>query len=84
MEPVAREQFVLEQSKNHTQFKISESGLVVDADKPYLGASPDGIVFCSCHGKAASEIKCPYNYKDSFDSWETDRDFPLEKKNRLQ
>lgn len=27
---------------------------------PHLGASPDGIVLCSCCGKGALEIKCPY------------------------
>ena len=27
---------------------------------PHLGASPDGIVECSCCGKGVLEIKCPY------------------------
>jgi len=27
-------------------FSNSSSGLVVNADEPYLGATPDGIVFC--------------------------------------
>ncbi len=83
MEPIARKQFILEQSEHHTEFKVSDSGLVVDADKPYLGASPDGIVCCSCHGKGVLEIKCPYNYKDGFFSWENDRDFPLQEKTLL-
>jgi len=29
---------------------------------PFLGASPDGIVYCSCHGKYLLEVKCPYRH----------------------
>eukprot|EP00794_Sanderia_malayensis_P006492 gene6492-7236_t len=79
MEPVARKQFILEQLKHHKEFKVCESGLVVASDQPYLGASPDGIVSCSCLGKGVLEIKCLYTYKDGFGSWENDKEIPIEK-----
>ena len=66
------------ESRNHSVFSISSFGLVVNADETYLGASPDGIVFCQCHGQGILEIKCPYKYKAGFDGFESDKDFPLE------
>ena len=30
----------------------------------HLGASPDGIVQCTCCGKGVLEIKCPYNARE--------------------
>ena len=34
--------------------------LFLSSAYPYLGASPDGIVSCSCCGVGCLEIKCPY------------------------
>ena len=34
--------------ENHKHFSVSQSGLVLHPDFPYLGASPDGIVKCDC------------------------------------
>ena len=35
---------------------------------PYIGASPDGLVCCSCCGEGVLEVKCPlcvkYNFPD--------------------
>ena len=31
-----------------------------------MGASPDGIVSCSCCGKGVLEVKCPHSVKESF------------------
>ena len=78
MESVAQHCFEEHESRNHSAFSISSSGLVVNADEPYLGASLDGIVFCQCHGQGILEIKCPYKYKAGFDGFESDKDFPLE------
>ena len=33
-------------------------------EKPYIGASPDGPMSCSCYGEAIVEIKCPYCIHD--------------------
>ena len=51
MEPMACDQFIVEQSRKHTNIKCCNSGLVIDAEIPYLGASPDGIVQRWCGGK---------------------------------
>jgi len=40
---------------------MEECGLFLDTDNPFIGASPDRIVSCSCHGKMCVEIKCPYS-----------------------
>jgi len=43
---------------------ISKAGLFVDSEKPYLGASPDGIIECTCCGRGSLEVKCPFSCKD--------------------
>ena len=48
----------------HQNCKLTESGLCVLKDKPYIGASPDGIMTCSYCGTTALEIKCPYSIWD--------------------
>ena len=57
MEPETRISFFSDESKNHENFTIYQSGLVIDADFPCLEASPDGIATCSCHGTGVVEIK---------------------------
>jgi len=42
---------------------VSNSGLVINPQWPYIGASPDGIVECDCCGKGVLEIKCPYSHR---------------------
>ena len=29
--------------------------------KPYIGASPDAVASCKCHGFCVAEKKCPFN-----------------------
>ena len=33
------------------------------AKYPVIGASPDGLVECSCNHKGLLEIKCPFTYR---------------------
>ena len=40
------------------------SGLVISPKFPFLGASPDGVVNCECHGCGLLEIKCSYKYRN--------------------
>ncbi len=80
MEPKAKQKFVLEQQPLHSNFEIEEVGLIVNAEIPCLGASPDGMVSCSCHGRGVLEIKCPYTYRERLDDWQQDRDFPIDEK----
>ncbi|XP_051985600.1 putative helicase mov-10-B.1 [Xyrauchen texanus] len=60
MEDTARKCYIEQMSKGHVNFSARLSGLVVHPDNLHLGASPDGIVSCSCCGKGTLEIKCPY------------------------
>jgi len=50
---------------HHDEFSVTDSGLVINSQWPYVGASPDGIVECKCHGKGVLEIKCPFCHKES-------------------
>ena len=45
----------------HRDVAISQPGLLVHRVKPYLRASPDALVFCSCHGTRLAEVKCPWS-----------------------
>ena len=58
------EVFMTEHTLHDTTFD-SKSGLVVSTERPFLGASPDGIIQCSCCGKGLLEIKCPYVLKEA-------------------
>ena len=43
----------------HLNFKLAPCGFFVDQQAPYLGASPDALVECSCCGCGVVEVKCP-------------------------
>jgi len=53
----------------HTDFKVTTTGIHVNATYLFLGASPDGLVECTCHGQGLVEIKCPYSYEKGLDGW---------------
>ena len=49
----------------HTNFSVSESGLHIYPGHPHLGATPDGLIECTCcEGKGVLEVKCPFCKKD--------------------
>ena len=56
-EQVAKEAYASYQKGKHKNFNMSDSGLFVSTDHPYLGASPDGLVSCECCGEWGCEIK---------------------------
>ena len=49
--------------KAHSHFSLLDSGLVLNPEWPFLGASPDGTVHCDCCGSGVVEIKCPYCHR---------------------
>ena len=51
-------------NQGHINLMIRDCGLFIDADRIYLGASPDLVVSCSCFGEELAEIKCPFTNKD--------------------
>jgi len=60
-ETSAIEKYCVESKNRHSDLIYTSSGLVLKPSYPYLGASPDGIVQCSCCGKGVLEVKCPYS-----------------------
>ena len=59
-EQQAREKYVKATKPSHNNLKISENGLFVNPQWPFIGASPDGIITCECCTRGVLEIKCPY------------------------
>ena len=60
-ESTARAEYKSLMLKKHKGFKLFESGLIICPTLPHLGASPDGIIECDCHGRGTIEIKCPFS-----------------------
>lgn len=54
-EKTALEQY--KQSSPHNQLSVFPSGFFISVDHPYFGASPDGLVCCTCCGTGILEIK---------------------------
>lgn len=62
-EDIARQQYGDGTIQNgHSNIKIKQVGLVICQERPYLAASPDGLLSCDCHGTGVLEIKCPYKH----------------------
>ena len=45
------------------KFQCSEIALVLMNEDPFIGASPDSDVDCSCCGNGLLEVKCPSSVK---------------------
>ncbi len=59
------EAIALEALKKHLKCDaVKTPGLYIHHEKPYLGASPDGIFDCKCHTNSLVTIKCPFKYKN--------------------
>lgn len=54
-----------EEATKHENFQCQRSGLHLSAAYPFVGASPDAIVSCSCCGRGVVEFKCPFLLKDA-------------------
>ena len=61
----ARHKYCEYMSKSHVNHSVDLSGVILNPDFPYLGASPDGIVNCLCCGVGCLEIKCSSRYRDN-------------------
>ncbi|KAK0141356.1 hypothetical protein N1851_021688 [Merluccius polli] len=83
-EPTARKCYTESMRERHQNFNVELCGLVVHPDNPHLGASPDGVANCSCCGRGAVEIKCPYKYRDGLKGSSDDTDFCLDKSFHLK
>ena len=58
-EEKARQQYQALMSTKHTNFSVKQCGLHINPQYPFLGATPDGTISCSCCGNGLLEIKCP-------------------------
>ena len=67
-------------SLKHTDVQIRQCGFFISNEHPFLGASPDGVMSCSCcSGLTVVEIKCPFCCRDkSFDEKAVEGSFCLE------
>ena len=43
---------------------VTKAGLIINEHYPYLAASPDGWIECSCCSKNVLKIKCPFSIRD--------------------
>lgn len=57
-EPKALRAYEVKASTGHTNVVVSRCGLFISKEFN-IGASPDGILKCDCHGTRLIEIKCP-------------------------
>lgn len=70
MEPIFRtaisasELYFKKLSSKHQELAVVESGLVINQKWPFLGASPDRIRFCKCHGKKLVECKSLFSKRN--------------------
>ena len=63
-ETEARQEYKYQMQTTHKSFTITDLGFVLDPMYPFMGASPDGLVNCSCCGSGVVEIKSLYTCKD--------------------
>lgn len=63
-EDTARESYLMAMQDLHADLNVAASGLIINPELPWIGASPDGVVTCSCHEPGMLEIKCPFSAKD--------------------
>ena len=49
---------------HHDDFQVRASGFIINPELPWIGASPDGVVSCTCHGDGVLEIKCPFKTRN--------------------
>lgn len=63
-EAQARDADEMQARDQHSGLAVRDSGLCINPSYPYLGASPDGVVSCTCCGEGIIEIKCPFCKKD--------------------
>lgn len=49
----------------HSDCTVTRTGMKICVDKPFIGASPDAIISCKCHGTGVVEVKCPYTFRDT-------------------
>jgi hypothetical protein len=79
-ENTARASYFQMVCEKHQKLTIRSSGFSVPPEHPFIGASPDAVVSCACHGSGCVEIKCPYSHRyQTIDQALADKQFCLER-----
>lgn len=60
----AKDAYISKAVDLHHDFVFEESGLHISSAHPYLAATPDGLVQCTCCGRGVLEVKCPYTSRN--------------------
>ena len=70
-----------EEMKNmHADLNLSRCGLLINERYPWIHATPDFLVSCTCYGLGCGEIKCPICIdRSDFDSYVLKKNSCLEK-----
>ena len=83
MEEEAKRVYDDKMRKMHSGFQFKDCGLFLHATKPYLGATPDQLLFCECCGEGLLEIKCPYSIRHTKPTYENVDYIALDKETGL-
>lgn len=59
----AKKLYEMNMRTTHADFVITDAGFRTSPQYPFIGASPDACVPCSCCGEGICEIKCPFTAK---------------------
>ncbi|KAI2644138.1 Alkaline nuclease [Labeo rohita] len=62
---LARQVYVTLTAPQNTHLKVEQCGFIIYPSFPEVGASPDGLIQCTCCGKGCLEIKCTIKHSDS-------------------
>ncbi|XP_057298496.1 uncharacterized protein LOC130629359 [Hydractinia symbiolongicarpus] len=76
-EPKAFKSFNEMMKTKHENFTVDITGLHINEKYHHIGASPDGLTFCKCHGKGLLEIKCPFNFQHGLENYKTHKNCPI-------
>ncbi|KAI4826428.1 hypothetical protein KUCAC02_029876 [Chaenocephalus aceratus] len=74
-EDTAKKSYLVAMQDHHEDINVAASGLILNPELPWIGASQDGVVTGACHEPGILEIKCPFSAKDcsllecTKDSW---------------
>ncbi len=49
----------------HQDLKITETGVHICKDHPFIAASPDGVIYCSCCPSCLLEVKSPWKHRNN-------------------
>ena len=63
-EKYAIKRYIRKTKNLHKNFTCKPAGLFIHSDYPFLGATPDSLIDCSCCGFGLLECKCPFSARD--------------------